>query len=153
MTESGVSTDIWTSYAARIMVISVFPFLIVQLPQMLNSTSGRHLAVLIALIISVSMFIIYCLYQVLFLFLSLFSLQFTQNFIFIFWNLLSTQYWKIRRSTFTRWSCLNANSNKLTFHANMPCSASKIGSYSNLPESKVYSCNGRVKSFTMYWRT
>ncbi|KGN55087.1 sodium/calcium exchanger NCL [Cucumis sativus] len=64
LTESGVSTDIWTSYAARIMVISVVPFLIVQLPQMLNSTSGRHLAVLIALIISVSMFIIYCLYQV-----------------------------------------------------------------------------------------
>ncbi|XP_022976461.1 sodium/calcium exchanger NCL-like [Cucurbita maxima] len=64
LTESGVSTDIWTSYAARIMVISVVPFLIVQLPQMLNSTSGRHLAVLIALIISISMFVIYCLYQV-----------------------------------------------------------------------------------------
>ncbi|KAL4022498.1 hypothetical protein IC575_016232 [Cucumis melo] len=64
LTESGVSTDIWTSYAARIMVISVVPFLIVQLPQMLNSTSGRHLAVLIALIVSVSMFITYCLYQV-----------------------------------------------------------------------------------------
>ncbi|KAL5081582.1 hypothetical protein RYX36_010003 [Vicia faba] len=61
---SGVSTDIWTSYAARIMVISVVPFLIVQLPQMLNSTSGRHLAVLIGLVISVCLLISYCLYQI-----------------------------------------------------------------------------------------
>ena len=61
---SGVSTDIWTCYAARIMVISVIPFLVVQLPQLLNSTSGRHLAVLIALILSLLMLISYCLYQV-----------------------------------------------------------------------------------------
>ena len=62
--ESGVSTDIWTSYAARMMVISVIPFLIVQIPQLLNSTSGRHLAVLIALIVAVLLLISYCLYQV-----------------------------------------------------------------------------------------
>ncbi|GMY31956.1 sodium/calcium exchanger NCL-like [Fagus crenata] len=65
LTESGVSTDIWTSYAARMMVISVIPFLIVQIPQLLNSTSGRHLAVLIALIVAVLLLISYCLYQVL----------------------------------------------------------------------------------------
>ncbi|KAL5564491.1 hypothetical protein UlMin_027655 [Ulmus minor] len=64
LTGSGVSTDIWTSYAARIMAVSVFPFLIVQLPQLLNSTSGRHLAVLIGLIVSFSLFVSYCLYQV-----------------------------------------------------------------------------------------
>ncbi|KAL4308960.1 hypothetical protein GQ457_01G004140 [Hibiscus cannabinus] len=64
LTETGVSTDIWTCYAARIMAISVFPFLIVQLPQVLHSTSGRHLAVLIALIVSVLMLISYCVYQV-----------------------------------------------------------------------------------------
>ncbi|KAG2372009.1 Sodium/calcium exchanger [Vigna angularis] len=63
LTGSGVSTDIWTSYAARIMVISVLPFLIVQLPQILNSTSGRHLAVLIALIVSLCLLAAYCLYQ------------------------------------------------------------------------------------------
>ncbi|KAB2095713.1 hypothetical protein ES319_A01G058600v1 [Gossypium barbadense] len=62
--ESGVSTDIWTCYAARIMAISVIPFLIVQLPQALSSTSGRHLAVLIALIISLLMLVSYCVYQV-----------------------------------------------------------------------------------------
>ncbi|GFZ05461.1 sodium/calcium exchanger family protein / calcium-binding EF hand family protein [Actinidia rufa] len=64
LTGSGVSTDIWTSYAARIMAISVIPFLVVQLPQLMNSTSGRHLAVLIALIVSFSMLISYCLYQI-----------------------------------------------------------------------------------------
>ncbi|GMJ05286.1 Na+/Ca2+ exchanger [Hibiscus trionum] len=64
LTETGVSTDIWTCYAARIMAISVIPFLIVQLPQVLNSTSGRHLAVLIALIVSILMLISYCVYQV-----------------------------------------------------------------------------------------
>ncbi|KAK8503590.1 hypothetical protein V6N13_009808 [Hibiscus sabdariffa] len=63
-TETGVSTDIWTCYAARIMAISIIPFVIVQLPQALNSTSGRHLAVLIALVISVSMLVSYCVYQV-----------------------------------------------------------------------------------------
>ncbi|KAL7218334.1 hypothetical protein ACSBR2_011577 [Camellia fascicularis] len=64
LTGSGVTTDIWTSYAARIMAISVIPFLVVQIPQVMNSTSGRHLAVLIALIVSVCMLISYCLYQV-----------------------------------------------------------------------------------------
>lgn len=61
---SGVSTDIWTSYAARIMAVSVLPFIIVQLPQLLHSDSGRHLAVLIALIVSVALLLSYCLYQV-----------------------------------------------------------------------------------------
>ncbi|KAH9613661.1 hypothetical protein KSS87_016976 [Heliosperma pusillum] len=61
---SGVSTDIWTSYAARIMVFSVLPFLVVQLAQAFNSTSGRHLAVLVSLILSIVMLISYCTYQV-----------------------------------------------------------------------------------------
>ncbi|CAL5390757.1 unnamed protein product [Camellia sinensis] len=64
LTGSAVTTDIWTSYAATIMAISVIPFLVVQIPQAMNSTSGRHLAVLIALIVSVCMLISYCLYQV-----------------------------------------------------------------------------------------
>ncbi|XWS52142.1 hypothetical protein CRYUN_Cryun11dG0041800 [Craigia yunnanensis] len=64
LTETGVSTDIWTCYAARIMAISVIPFIIVQLPQLLDSTSARRLAVLIALIVSASMLVSYCLYQV-----------------------------------------------------------------------------------------
>lgn len=63
-TGSGVSTDIWTSYAGIIMAVSVMPFVVVQLPQVLNINSGRHLVVLIALIVSVGLLISYCLYQV-----------------------------------------------------------------------------------------
>lgn len=64
ITGSGISTDIWTSYAAGIMALSVIPFIIVQAPQLFNSTSLRHLAILIALIVSVLLLITYCLYQV-----------------------------------------------------------------------------------------
>ncbi|KAK9056944.1 hypothetical protein SSX86_024309 [Deinandra increscens subsp. villosa] len=61
---SGVSTDIWTSYSAMIMAVSVLPFIVVQFPQIMHSDSGRHLAVLIGLIVSVSLLIAYCVYQV-----------------------------------------------------------------------------------------
>ncbi|RAL38121.1 hypothetical protein DM860_000815 [Cuscuta australis] len=64
LTGSGVTTDFWTSYAAVIMAVSVIPFVIVQLPPMLHSSSGRHVAVLIALILSVALFISYCVYQI-----------------------------------------------------------------------------------------
>lgn len=47
------------------MAVSVIPFIVVQLPQILNIKSGRHLVVLISLIVSVSLLIGYCLYQVL----------------------------------------------------------------------------------------
>ncbi|CAL5336002.1 unnamed protein product [Camellia sinensis] len=39
-------------------------FSLTDIPQLMNSTSGRHLAVLIALVVSVCMLISYCLYQV-----------------------------------------------------------------------------------------
>ncbi|RZC82084.1 hypothetical protein C5167_044654 [Papaver somniferum] len=61
---SGVTVDIWTKYASWIMIISVVPFIIVQLPQILHINSGRHLVVLISLIVSVTLLISYCLYQV-----------------------------------------------------------------------------------------
>ncbi|KAK6919149.1 Sodium/calcium exchanger membrane region [Dillenia turbinata] len=64
LTGSGVRTDIWTCYAARIMAISVIPFIIAQLPQVLKTTSQSRIAVLAALIVSVSLLVSYCLYQV-----------------------------------------------------------------------------------------
>ncbi|CAN1249040.1 Sodium/calcium exchanger NCL [Linum perenne] len=64
LTGSGVSTDIWTCYAARIMALSVVPFVIVQLPQMLHTPAARQLAVLIGLIVSLTMLVSYCVYQV-----------------------------------------------------------------------------------------
>ncbi|XP_050247450.1 sodium/calcium exchanger NCL-like isoform X2 [Quercus robur] len=65
LTESGISTDIWTSYAARLMLISVIPLLIVQIPQILNSILWRHIAVLIGLIASLLLLVSYSTYQVL----------------------------------------------------------------------------------------
>ncbi|KAL8512234.1 hypothetical protein ACS0TY_018619 [Phlomoides rotata] len=64
LTGSGVTTDTLTQYAGIIMAISVLPFVIVQLPQILHSSSGRHLAVLVGLIVSVALLISYCLYQI-----------------------------------------------------------------------------------------
>ncbi|TVU33244.1 hypothetical protein EJB05_25035, partial [Eragrostis curvula] len=61
---SGVSTDLQTSYASRIMAISVLPFIIVQIPQILNLHSGQHLTVLIGLITAALLLLAYCLYQI-----------------------------------------------------------------------------------------
>ncbi|KAK1301574.1 hypothetical protein QJS10_CPB12g01059 [Acorus calamus] len=42
---SGITTDLWTSYAARIMMLSVIPFIIVQLPKVFQPwIQGRRLA-------------------------------------------------------------------------------------------------------------
>ncbi|XP_065044259.1 sodium/calcium exchanger NCL1-like [Musa acuminata AAA Group] len=61
---SGVSTDLQTSYAARIMAISIVPFIIVQLPRIFNFPSGQSLAVLLSLIVAIVLLVSYCLYQV-----------------------------------------------------------------------------------------
>lgn len=61
---SGISTDLQTSYAARIMVISIVPFIIVQLPKIFKFPSGQRLAILFALIASVALVLSYCLYQI-----------------------------------------------------------------------------------------
>lgn len=63
---SGVSTDLQTSYAARIMAISIVPFIIVQLPRIFNFPSGQSLAVLLSLIVAIVLLVSYCLYQVTF---------------------------------------------------------------------------------------
>ncbi|CAD6251268.1 unnamed protein product [Miscanthus lutarioriparius] len=61
---SGVSTDVQTSYAARIMAISVLPFIIVQIPQSFKLHSGRRLTVLLGLIVAALLVLAYCLYQI-----------------------------------------------------------------------------------------
>ncbi|PWZ20156.1 Sodium/calcium exchanger NCL2 [Zea mays] len=61
---SGVSTDVQTSYAARIMAISVLPFIIVQIPQIFKLHSGHRLTVLLGLIGAALLVLAYCLYQV-----------------------------------------------------------------------------------------
>ncbi|KAK4789394.1 hypothetical protein SAY86_020713 [Trapa natans] len=64
LTGSGVSTDKWTSYAAMIMVISVTPFLIAQLPEILSKESQSRVAILASLIVALCLLVSYCFYQV-----------------------------------------------------------------------------------------
>ncbi|KAL5729968.1 hypothetical protein ACHQM5_002855 [Ranunculus cassubicifolius] len=64
LTGSGTKVDIWTSYGARIMMLSVIPFVIVQLPEIFNLHSQRRLSVLFSLIVAVGLLISYCIYQV-----------------------------------------------------------------------------------------
>lgn len=61
---SAVSTDVQTSYAARIMVISIIPFIIAQIPKIFKISSGDRWAVFIALLFSVALLLAYCVYQV-----------------------------------------------------------------------------------------
>eukprot|EP00268_Persea_americana_P005394 TRINITY_DN11803_c1_g1_i3.p1 TRINITY_DN11803_c1_g1~~TRINITY_DN11803_c1_g1_i3.p1 ORF type:complete len:390 (-),score=51.12 TRINITY_DN11803_c1_g1_i3:810-1979(-) len=61
---SGVTTDSPTSYAARIMLISVIPFFIVQLQAVFKSSSGKRIAILVSLVVSIAFLLSYCLYQV-----------------------------------------------------------------------------------------
>lgn len=61
---SGVTTDKSTSHAATIMVISVIPFFIVQLQTFVKSSSGKRIAILVSLVVSVAFLLSYCLYQV-----------------------------------------------------------------------------------------
>ncbi|CAL4952331.1 unnamed protein product [Urochloa decumbens] len=64
LTGTGITTDLQTSYAARIMGLSVIPFIIAQFPKMLKTHHGQRLAVLLALIVSFLLVLSYCLYQV-----------------------------------------------------------------------------------------
>ncbi|URD82312.1 calcium-binding EF hand family protein [Musa troglodytarum] len=61
---SGVSTDLQTSNAARIMAISIIPFVIVQMLRVFSFPSGQHLAVLLSFIVATVLLVSYCLYQV-----------------------------------------------------------------------------------------
>ncbi|KAH7857246.1 hypothetical protein Vadar_010526 [Vaccinium darrowii] len=60
----GVRTDTETSYTARIMILSMVPFLILQLPKILNSSTGTHVAVLVSLLVTLVLLFAYCFYQV-----------------------------------------------------------------------------------------
>ncbi|KAJ6949884.1 hypothetical protein NC651_003766 [Populus alba x Populus x berolinensis] len=64
LTEFGVTTDLETSYTARIMVLSVIPFLILQVPKIFNSNSGEYLTILSSLVVSVVSLLIYFFYQI-----------------------------------------------------------------------------------------
>ncbi|XP_035839750.1 sodium/calcium exchanger NCL1 isoform X2 [Helianthus annuus] len=64
LTAYGVTTDIETSYTARIMLVSVIPFVILQLPAIIDSTSVTRVILLITLILVLCLYITYITYQI-----------------------------------------------------------------------------------------
>ncbi|KAI3456191.1 hypothetical protein Pfo_012854 [Paulownia fortunei] len=60
----GVVTDVETSYTARIMLITLIPFLILLLAKVFNSSSGRRVIILTALIVTVILLFAYIFYQI-----------------------------------------------------------------------------------------
>ncbi|KAJ1690946.1 hypothetical protein LUZ63_015101 [Rhynchospora breviuscula] len=64
LTKSGVSTDKQTSDAAKIMGISVLPFILIQLPKVFKFNSAQRVFVLICLILSVLLVLAYAFYQI-----------------------------------------------------------------------------------------
>ncbi|KAL0407407.1 UNVERIFIED_CONTAM: Sodium/calcium exchanger NCL2 [Sesamum latifolium] len=60
----GVVTDVETSYTARMILITLFPFLILQLATIFHSSSGKRVIILVALIITVVLLAAYIFYQI-----------------------------------------------------------------------------------------
>ncbi|KAJ0927613.1 putative EF-hand domain pair protein CML [Helianthus annuus] len=63
LTAYGVTIDSETSYTARIMLVSMIPFLILQLPKIINVTTVTREIVLLTLILTSAFFIGYAVYQ------------------------------------------------------------------------------------------
>jgi len=61
---TGVTTDAETKWLSWIMMATLLPYLVAQLPQLLGLTTGGSLAVATAGVISVVGLIVYCTYQV-----------------------------------------------------------------------------------------
>ncbi|XWS12559.1 hypothetical protein CRYUN_Cryun37aG0100100 [Craigia yunnanensis] len=64
LTGYGVRTDIESRYSAIIMLLSMVPFLILQLAKILTSATAARVVVLISLIITLALLFSYCIYQV-----------------------------------------------------------------------------------------
>ncbi|KZV51104.1 hypothetical protein F511_01896 [Dorcoceras hygrometricum] len=64
LTGRGIVTDVETSFTSRIMLISLLPFLILQLQNVFNTSSGRRVIILIALIVTVVLLFGYVNYQI-----------------------------------------------------------------------------------------
>ncbi|KAK2642191.1 hypothetical protein Ddye_023954 [Dipteronia dyeriana] len=64
LTGYGVKTDEETKYTARIMLVSMIPFLLLQLAKVIHSSTGTRVIVLVSLIITLVFLITYWTYQV-----------------------------------------------------------------------------------------
>ncbi|KAK7244214.1 hypothetical protein RIF29_39033 [Crotalaria pallida] len=64
LTGCGITTDLETSYTARIMVLSVIPLAIMQIPNLFQLSSGaRSVTLVIAIIITTIFLLLYFIYQ------------------------------------------------------------------------------------------
>ncbi|KAK4858859.1 hypothetical protein QYF36_023071 [Acer negundo] len=64
LTGYGVKTDAETKYTARIMLVSMIPFLLLQLAKVIHSSTGTRVIVLVSLIITLVFLITYWTYQI-----------------------------------------------------------------------------------------
>ncbi|XP_054815685.1 sodium/calcium exchanger NCL2-like [Prosopis cineraria] len=65
LTGHGITTDLETSYTARIMIFSVIPLIIMQIPSLFQFSSGpRSVTLIIALIITAIFLLLYFTYQI-----------------------------------------------------------------------------------------
>ncbi|KAM0054596.1 putative EF-hand domain-containing protein [Helianthus debilis subsp. tardiflorus] len=64
LTAYGITTDSETSYTARLLLVSMIPFLFLQFPNIINSASVTRVLILIALVISLSFFVANIVYQI-----------------------------------------------------------------------------------------
>ncbi|PQM34904.1 uncharacterized protein Pyn_21330 [Prunus yedoensis var. nudiflora] len=63
LTGYGVTTDVETKATARIMMVSLIPFLILQVAKILSSSSGIQVVILVSLLTAFAFLVIYCIYQ------------------------------------------------------------------------------------------
>ncbi|PSS24597.1 Calmodulin-like protein [Actinidia chinensis var. chinensis] len=78
LTKSGVTTDKETSITAGIMLLSLIPFIILQLSAIISTSSGDRKMILIALVVSVSGLLAYFAYQIFFPWIQERSLEYTK---------------------------------------------------------------------------
>lgn len=64
LTGYGVTTDDDTCFIAKIMLVSMIPFLILQLPQIFDSSTVTDIAIIVAWAFSLLALLVYCIYQV-----------------------------------------------------------------------------------------
>ncbi|KAI3898158.1 hypothetical protein MKX03_021750 [Papaver bracteatum] len=65
ITDYGVTTDRETSYTSRIMILSIIPFVLIQIPELVIKLSYvRDIITVVTLGVSIAIFFLYFLYQV-----------------------------------------------------------------------------------------
>ena len=61
---TGVENDDLTQLSARIMILSIVPFVVAQLPSIFNFSATGNIPVLVACVLAFAGLVSYCLYQV-----------------------------------------------------------------------------------------